>query len=713
MLPKLLAFVFISTTALADIVNISPSPMDFGNQFVGSRSSQPVTLSNSTKKLLNIGSITATGNFFVSGNPCGTTLGPGAQCMFYVVFGPAAAGTQTGLLSVNDDANDTPQKVRLSGNGIAVVLTSIAVAPVTSTAPLGLTQQFTAIGTYNNGSSQDITGTAVWSSGSPSVATINAGGLASALAQGTAAITASAGGIVGSGTLTVGPPVLVSISVSPASATAKKGTTLQLAATGVYSDHSTTSLTAASQWSSLSLSIATVSASGLVSALAPGTATIRASYANLHATSSITVPQPVPVSGAIVPDSFFVPLGTPQQFNCQLTYDDGSTAIFTSPLLLWNSSSPAVCSVDSSGLATCGNLGTVTIRTNLCGGASARLDSPLTEPRNNMSSPRYQHAGTLLADGRALITGGIDSSSPTITGADVFDPSTRIFSPTGSMISPRSNHTATLLPNGQVLIAGGFSGTADLSSAELYDPATGLFTPTGSLNIARHGHSATLLQNGTVLIVGGGSTAAELYDPAAGTFTETGSMSVQRYKGTATLLGNGKVLFTGGIDGSGVYVATAELFDPSTGTFSGTGSMSAARAYHTASLLNNGTVFIAGGYNGTLTLASTEIYDPASGVFTPAGSLFTGRNAHASTVLPSGKVLVSGGESQTGYLDSGEIFDPASGSFVMPGILGTLHYPGPGVAHTATLLGTGQVLIVGGFFRGISLLGAELFVPQP
>jgi hypothetical protein len=104
--------------------------------------------------------------------------------------------------------------------------------------------------------------------------------------------------------------------------------------------------------------------------------------------------------------------------------------------------------------------------------------------------------------------------------------------------------------------------------------------------------------------------------------------------------------------------------------------MGTARAYQTASVLNNGTVFIAGGYNGALTLSSTEIYDPGSGVFSPAGPLFTGRNAHSATVLPSGNVLVSGGESQTGYLSSGEIFDPISGTFVMPGILGTLHYPG-------------------------------------
>jgi uncharacterized protein YjdB len=708
MLPKLLAFSIISVSAFADIVNISPTSVDFGNQFVGSGNSLMVVLSNPTRKPVNIGSITTTGDFVVPGSPCGATLAPQTLCVFYVYFTPSVAGAQTGLLSVNDDGNNTPQKVKLSGTGVAVVLTSIAITPAISTIPVGLTQQFTATGAYNNGTFQDITATAAWSSASPAIATVSAAGLASALAQGTAGITASVGTVIGSATLTAGPPVLVSISVSPVSATVKKGTSRQLTATGTYSDRSTTNLTASSLWSSLSPSIATVSASGLVSALTPGTATIRASSGSVSATSAITVPQPVPVTETIVPGSFFVPLGTPLQFSCQVTYDDGSTANMTSSIT-WASSAPSVCSVNG-GLATCGGFGTTTITANLCGSASARLDSPINEPRNNMSSARYRHTATLLADGRALIAGGIGSSGPSISGADLFDPIARTYSPTGSMVSPRSNHTATLLANGKVLIAGGFSDTTELSSAELYDPSTGLFTPAGNLNAPRQGHTATLLPNGMVLIAGGDVLTAELYEPGAGTFTQTGSLSAQRYKGTATLLGNGKVLFTGG-SGSG-YVATAELFDPSTGTFSGTGSMSASRAYHAAVLLNNGTVFIAGGYDGANTMSSTEIYDPATGAFTPAGSMSTARNAHRATVLPSGKVLVSGGESQTGYLTSGEIFDPAAGVFVMPGILGMAHYPGPGVEHTALLLGTGQVLIAGGFSQGFTLLGSELFLPQ-
>jgi hypothetical protein len=591
---------------------------------LGSGSSLPVLLSNPTKKPVSIASIITTGNFSVAASPCGLTLAAGGQCTFYVVFSPAAAGAQTGMLSVNDDANNTPQKVKLSGAGVAA------------------------------------------------------------------------------------PPVLVSISVAPASATLKKGAWLQLTATGTYSDHSTSNLTVASQWSSLSPAVATVGSSGLVSAVGPGTATILALSGSVSASSTITVPQPVPVTETIVPGSFFLSLGTPLQFSCQVTYDDGSTASQTSSLT-WASSAPSVCSVDG-GLAACGGFGTTTITANLCGNASARLDSPINGPRNDMSSARYRHTATLLADGRALIAGGIGPSGPSMAGADLFDPIARTFSPTGGMTSPRSNHTATLLGNGQVLIAGGSSDTSELASAELYNPATGLFTPTGSLNWPRQGHTATLLPNGTVLIAGGDELTAELYDPAAGAFTPAGSLSVQRYKGTATLLGTGQVLVTGGT--GIVSVPTAEIFDPGTGAFLGTGSMSAARAFHSAVLLANGTVFIAGGYDGTITLSSTEIYDPATGIFAPAGAMSTARNTHTATVLPSGKVLVSGGENQTGYLATGEMFDPAAGAFVMPGILGMAHYPGPGVDHTALLLGTGQVLIAGGFFRGVTLLGSELFLPQ-
>ena len=82
-------------------------------------------------------------------------------------------------------------------------LVSLAVTPANDSAAAGTGVQFTATGTYANGSTQNLTNTVTWSSSATGVATIASGGLASALAPGQTTIQAQSGSVSASTPLTV------------------------------------------------------------------------------------------------------------------------------------------------------------------------------------------------------------------------------------------------------------------------------------------------------------------------------------------------------------------------------------------------------------------------------------------------------------------------------------------------------------------------------
>jgi len=330
---------------------------------------------------------------------------------------------------------------------------------------------------------------------------------------------------------------------------------------------------------------------------------------------------------------------------------------------------------------------------------------------SSLATAREVHTATLLPNGKVLVTGGYNSGSGALAGAEVYDPATGTWTATGSLATARELHTATLLPNGKVLVTGGYGSSGYLASAELYDPATGTWTATGSLATARYVHMATLLPNGKVLVTGGYGissflASAEVYDPATGTWTATGSLATARYGHTATLLPNGKVLVTGG-DGSSSILASAELYDPATGTWTATGFLATARDVHTATLLPNGKVLVTGGYNNSSgSLASAEVYDYAAGTFATTGSLATAREVHTATLLPNGQVLVTGGSGGSGYLAGAEVYDPATGTWTATGSLATAR-----CVHTATLLPNGKVLVTGGLGSSSILASAEVYDP--
>ena len=165
----------------------------------------------------------------------------------------------------------------------ATVTVSPATADLTA---LGATVQLTA--EVRDQNARVMAGaTVTWSSGDTSVATVDAAGLVTAVGNGTATITASAGNVSGSAVVTVMQPV-ATVEVSPSADTIGLGSTLQLAAEG-FDENGDAVESVQFSWESSDVAIATVDASGLVTGVAVGAATITASAGSEQGTAEITV----------------------------------------------------------------------------------------------------------------------------------------------------------------------------------------------------------------------------------------------------------------------------------------------------------------------------------------------------------------------------------------------------------------------------------------
>ncbi|RLB65615.1 MAG: hypothetical protein DRI90_01520 [Deltaproteobacteria bacterium] len=339
------------------------------------------------------------------------------------------------------------------------------------------------------------------------------------------------------------------------------------------------------------------------------------------------------------------------------------------------------------------------------------------QPAGSMTSKRLSPTATMLRNGQLLISGGVATAgpnnelAPATATAELYDPVTGTFTATDSMTEGRTLHSATRLQDGTVLIAGGTTGASgyfdDLpvtATAELYDPQSGTFALVGELAEARGWHGAVLLPNGQVLIVGGigepapmqfpfgAPTEAELYDPATEQFSPAGSMLVGRLNPLAVLLPEqGAVLIATGLTAAGgfpSYVSASELYDLGTGTFSPTGEVLKPRYGSAVSLLPEGSVLVAGGMGetNTGTGVSTEVYTPDEGTFATASELPEAQVGPTLTWLPEGRLLAFDGLSAA-------LYSPPVAIPVEPEVEPMDHAR---FGHTATLLPTGNVLVVGG-----------------
>ncbi|MXZ74837.1 MAG: hypothetical protein F4Z03_06975, partial [Gemmatimonadetes bacterium] len=248
------------------------------------------------------------------------------------------------------------------------VVASVTVSPTEAAIETDATQQFSAKALTSDGMEiPDVEFT--WSSSDEMVATIDSDGLATGVGAGEAMITATADSVSGIAMLTVGvpptdEPVVASVTVSPDEAMIEEGAMQQFTAMALTSDGMEIP-DVEFAWSSSNVLVAMVDANGLANGVGAGEAMITATADGVMGTATLTVteteppPEPMVASVSVSPSDATVKEGETRQFSA--TAYDSDNMELSGKTFTWSSSNNLIATVNSSGLATGRDAGSVTI----------------------------------------------------------------------------------------------------------------------------------------------------------------------------------------------------------------------------------------------------------------------------------------------------------------------------------------------------------------
>jgi len=195
-----------------------------------------------------------------------------------------------------------------------------------------------------------LTGRALaWSSSAVGIASVSSTGVVTGVSPGSAIISATSEGRVGTATVVVLQRLASSVTLTPGSGTLVVGATQALDAQ--ITDAQGNLLTNRPiTFTSDAPAVASVSAAGLVTALAPGTARITASSEGKSGTATFQV-IPVPVATVqVTPATLALLPGATAQLTAVAR--SASNTVLTGRTVTWTSGAPSVVSVSASGLVT-------------------------------------------------------------------------------------------------------------------------------------------------------------------------------------------------------------------------------------------------------------------------------------------------------------------------------------------------------------------------
>jgi trimeric autotransporter adhesin len=266
---------------------------------------------------------------------------------------------------------------------------------------------------------------------------------------------AGCGGGSKSSTTTNSTPTLVSIAIAGSTTSVPVGTTLQLTATGKYSDGSSSNLTSQVTWESSDGTLATTNSAGLLTAVKKGPVTVVATKGTVSGTLNLTVTSAA-LTSISVSGGNALAAGSNEQLTVQGTYSDGASQTVTSQSS-WQTSDATIATVSGTGQVSSLKAGSVVITANV---GSVSNTATIIVNSATLSSI-IVNGGAALASGASeqLMAQGVysDSSTQSLTSQVIWQSSNTSIATFGGA------GMLTALKSGSVTVTatlGSVSGTA-------------------------------------------------------------------------------------------------------------------------------------------------------------------------------------------------------------------------------------------------------------
>ena len=489
----------------------------------------------------------------------------------------------------------------------------IAISPSTPSARVG--QSIQLLARILDAQGLEISAPVIWSSSNNSIATVSSTGVLSAVAAGSVIINASYSGLAATAVATVGDIAVASLEVSPSAASLAANGQVTLTATARAADGSIL-VGRGVTWTSSNPTVATVAATGNVTAVGSGSVTIQASVEGRTASANISVasPPPAPVATVVVTLANGA-LNVGQTTQASAVLKDASGNTLTGRTITWSSLSDAVASVSASGLVTAKGAGTVAIMAQSEGKSGTASLTVNTPPPSSVAQVQLDVPTQDLAVGATVqsVVTLLDAQGNVLTGRTVTystdNPTILGVSATGLLTGIAAGTTNVRVSSGGISASKSIRVLSATSSPVLASIV--VQAPTGALTVGQSVQATAVAKD-------------QNQQSMSASFTWTTSAP-----SVATVSSNGLVT---GVGAGSVNITAASSGITGTKSFTITAPSPAAVANVTVALIPNSVS------TGATSQAIVTLKDASGNVLTGRQVTFSSSSSSVATVTSSGLV---------------------------------------------------------------------------